>query len=561
VTVRVADVDGPQASAQVDLVPFGTAAGISGVARAFSAAAPSRIEIFGHTGFVNPGGTTGVFLGCFGATECAGAMTLTAGGTVVGGRGAFYVSPNDGGIVYVTLRANGLRLLAERHKLMVTVSVADSVGGRTAAGVTLVPYFGDIDDYALVTSPTTVAPGSPATFDLALTNASSPGLTLGSARFVAPSGFKVRQASLPRGAHGEVTVARNTIELRNLLLAQNATLHVRVAATAPARCKITSSAWGSAAWEGRDFNVQSLNRESSRSTARSMVSGPCGLRFVTEPAGAAVNEHITGAGADPSGRPVSVEVVDGGGNVVASSTASITIAVRDNPGNALLGGTTTVRAVHGVARFGDLTLSKPWDGYRLRAASQKLPAATSKPFGVSSTTTTCTQDQSCQTTLSTAASDFQVTAQADPSKPNAGTLSESVDVGTPLQCPGYAQLDPNWWEFSMSSANRSKTILNTLKVPLLPLSGPLDAILNLTQACLGTTAEFTTKSGQPAPAGTLPDGSSGFIGLLPDCPGPANDPCVVSRQTGLDLSNGIGFDIVLTLYIPEGFAGDPWFRA
>jgi hypothetical protein len=47
--------------------------------------------------------------------------------------------------------------------------------------------------------------------------------------------------------------------------------------------------------------------------------------------------------------------------------------------------------------------------------------------------------------------------------------------------------------------------------------------------------------------------------VLPNCP--ASGPCLISRSTQLDLSNGIGFDIVLTFYVPEGFSGDPWSRA
>jgi hypothetical protein len=559
VTVRMADAGGAKTSTQVELVPFGTAAAIASAERAVVATAPPRIKVFGHTGFVNTGSTTGIFLGCFGTTVCHGAMTLTAGGAVVGGHDSFYISPNDGSIVHVALRANGRRILAQRHRLTVTVTVNDSAGPGATATVTLVPYYGDINDYALVTSPATATGSSPTRFDLALTNASSPGLNLGSAKFRAPPGFKVLKAWLPRGARGRVTVAGSVVALRRLGLESSATLHVRVTATAPARCKVYSSTWGSAAWEGENFNVRGLIRDNARSISKTTVKGPCALRFVTEPATAIAAQHITGAAGDPSGTPVAVEIVDGKGKVVRSSRASVTIGIRDNPTGATLRGTRTVRAVHGVARFVDLSLSTPGNGYRLRASSPRLPSASSRPFDVGSTVATCAQNQICQTKLSTTASSFAITARADPGAPNAGTLSESVDVGTPLECSGYTQEDSHWWDFSMSSANRSKIITYTIKVPLIPLSGTLEAILNETQACFGALAEFTTKSGLPAPARVLPDGSSGFIGLLPDCPVPTG-PCVVSRQSTLDLSSPIGFDIVLTLYVPEGLAGDPWMR-
>jgi len=568
VTVRVKDSDGPTATARLTLVPFETTAAIKSVAKAIAASEPasgpasasptSSIKVFGHTGFVNPGGTAGIFLGCFGPAECAGAMTLTAGGRVIGGRGSFYVTPNDGGVVHVVLRPSGRRLIAKRHRLEVTVTVKDAAGPEAIGRVTLQPYSGDIDDSTLVVAPGTVAGNEPTTFGVALTNASSPGFTLASAKLTAPPGFKVRSASLPSGA-GITTVAGNVVELRNLRLAPNTTLRVKIAADIPASCKTSLRTWASGAWEGADFDGRTLTRDAFRSSATTTVSTRCGLGFITEPAASTAGERITGKADDPSGAPVSVAVVDGNGNIVSTSNPLVTIALRDNPGDATLGGTTTERASGGVAKFTDLTLSNPDNGYTLTASSPKLPGATSKPFDESSTSAICSQDKPCQTSLSTTASDFKVTANADPREPNAGTLSESVDVGTPLQCTGYTQEDPNSWEFSMSSANRSKTLVSTLKVPLLPLSGPLDAILYATQACFGSVAEFTTKSGTPAAAGTLPDGTPGFIGLLPDCTG-AHGPCVVSRKSILDLSNGIGFDIVLTVYIPAGFAGDPHFR-
>ncbi|HEY5316739.1 MAG TPA: hypothetical protein VIJ20_02075 [Solirubrobacteraceae bacterium] len=558
VTVAVADTDGAKASTREDLVPFDTPAAITAVTRAFAAASPSSIKIFGHTGFVNTGGTTGVFLGCFGTTECAGTMTLTAGDTVLGGRGAFYVSPDDGSIVHITLRANGRRLLAKHHRLTVTVTIKDAGGSRSLARVTLVPYFGDIDDYALVTSPATVPASSKTTFDLALTNASSPGFRLGSAKLTAPRAFKVLRASLPAQARGSVTVAGRMVKLRGLALRPNATLHVKVTALAPSGCKASSSAWTSAAWEGPDFGVQALTLDGSRSTARMSVNAPCAVRFLTEPASASVGQHITGTPYTPSGKPVRVAVLDSAGKVLTSSKAQVAIGLGNDPGRATLSGTKTVQAVDGVATFDDLTLSKPSNGYTLTSSSENLPRATSKAFDEDAASTVCQQDETCQTALTTGPSSFRVIADADPSRSNSGTLSESDDVGAPLQCGGYTQEDANWWEFDMSSANRSKTIVYTIKQFLLPLQGTLNAILELTQVCFGSTSDFITSSGTPAPAGTLPDGTSGFVGLLPNCP--SAGPCVESRQGPLDLDNNIGFDIVVSIYVPEGLAGDPWAR-
>ncbi|HWF34500.1 MAG TPA: hypothetical protein VG295_03995 [Solirubrobacteraceae bacterium] len=560
VTVTVADRDGHRASRPEELVPFDTPAAIAGVERAFTAAVPAGIKIFGHTGFVNAGGTTGVFLGCFAVSQCSGTMTLTAAGMVVGGRSRVYVFPNDGSLAYVTLRANGRHLLAKHHRLTVTVTVTSAGGARALGRVTLVPYFGDIDDYALVTSPARVGASSTTTFDLALTNASSPGLNLGSAKLDPPAGFKLLTASLPAGVPGRLSVAGNVIALRGLRLSAGASVHLKVTAVAPTRCRGSSAKWASASWEGESFNVQALKLDNSRSTAILAVNAPCTVHFMTQPANTSVGQHITGTAYDPSGKPVSIAVVDGAGKVVTSSRASVTVGLGANPGKATLGGTTTVRAVHGVATFHDLTVSKASVGYTLTASGSRLHrAATSRSFDASSTSTMCVQDGGCQTNLTSGASNFLVIANPDPSRANSGTLSESANVGKPLQCSGYTQEDPNSWEFEMSSANRSKTIVSTLKQFILPLQGTLNAILELTQVCFGSTSDFVTSSGTLAPAATLPDGTAGFVGLLPNCPS-SGGPCVVARQGPLDLNNNIGFDIVVTVSVPEGLSGDPWMR-
>jgi len=79
---------------------------------------------------------------------------------------------------------------------------------------------------------------------------------------------------------------------------------------------------------------------------------------------------------------VQVEVQDALGNRVTSSTASITVAIGNNPGGSVLGGTTTASAVAGVATFATLTLNKSGAGYTLGATSGGLGTATSGVFTV-----------------------------------------------------------------------------------------------------------------------------------------------------------------------------------
>jgi hypothetical protein len=132
--------------------------------------------------------------------------------------------------------------------------------------------------------------------------------------------------------------------------------------------------------------------------------------------------------------------------------------------------------------------------------------------------------------------------------------------------------DPNWYGFVLSSSAYSKTITYTLNPP--PAIGATD--FNSTDAstpfipqfCLGAPYEFMTNTGAQATPATMPDGSQGFIGLLPNCQSSsdaatttaatttASGPCVASRSTNQE--TGV---ITLVVDIPAGLPGDPWGRS
>lgn len=86
------------------------------------------------------------------------------------------------------------------------------------------------------------------------------------------------------------------------------------------------------------------------------------------------------------GVPISPAVVvgieDTFGNLVSTATDMVTIAIGANPGMAVLGGTTNVAAVGGLATFSSITLDQPGIGYTLVATSGTLTAATSTSFDV-----------------------------------------------------------------------------------------------------------------------------------------------------------------------------------
>ncbi len=94
---------------------------------------------------------------------------------------------------------------------------------------------------------------------------------------------------------------------------------------------------------------------------------------------------------------------------------------------------------------------------------------------------------------------------------------------------------------------------------LRPVQPPVQPDRNV-QFCFGATAQFPANSDDGlAQPGTLPDGTAGFIGLLPSCSS-VNDtsPCIVgigpiSRNTDNGLSG-----TQIRVFIPESFTADPF---
>jgi hypothetical protein len=276
------------------------------------------------------------------------------------------------------------------------------------------------------------------------------------------------------------------------------------------------------------------------------------LAFAVQPAKTIVNQVIAGTDANPAGTPLTVDVLNSDGSVDTTSSAPVTIALAPNPSGGVLSGTTTVNAVNGVATFTTLTIDKAGLGYRLLATSPGVAPATSRAFDEVDAATRCTGKGSCSTTASTQTSTFNVTV------PGGATtvLSVSFDVGTPLVCPGYTAQDANWFSFLSSSTANGKVVTYQVR----PSAAGRETV-GATQFCLGAPYAFESRAGGQAGPGVLPDGSSGFIALLPNCHTTSLGPCIASRSTTPDDRSPTGFDVVLAVKFPAGRAGDPWGRA
>ena len=101
------------------------------------------------------------------------------------------------------------------------------------------------------------------------------------------------------------------------------------------------------------------------------------LVFTVQPSTTSAGGTITPA--------VEVTAVDDQGRVATAYTGFITVAIGHDGSllGAALSGTTTVRAVNGVARFGDLHIDQPGNGYTLRATASPLRSGESSAFNIS----------------------------------------------------------------------------------------------------------------------------------------------------------------------------------
>ncbi|MDQ3262498.1 MAG: hypothetical protein M3Y59_02385 [Myxococcota bacterium] len=127
--------------------------------------------------------------------------------------------------------------------------------------------------------------------------------------------------------------------------------------------------------EGYTLAAGSGSLVSARSRPFTVRPGlPTQLAFTVQPPDGVAGEALA--------PPVQVEIRDGRGNRVKTSTATVSLAFASNPGSAVLGGTFAAAAVDGVASFAELTVDRSASGYSLQATSGTLTGATSASFSV-----------------------------------------------------------------------------------------------------------------------------------------------------------------------------------
>lgn len=405
--------------------------------------------------------------------------------------------------------------------------------------------------YAVGISPPSLAGGVSTSLTVTVTDEASSSLRLGALNLAAPSGFTPTAASLSSGSAGTATVSGSVVQLRRLGLTPGSSATATVTVTSA--CAAGPYSWTPAATNEPNFSGTTLALDSAQSSLSTDVTSGCSLQFSSQPADTVVTQPITAAALNPSGPPVQVQLLDGNGHLLSGSSAPVSMSLATNPGPGTLSGTTTVAASGGVASFSNLHIDQPANGYALLATSPGFAPATSSSFNEVTAGTTCPPGQSCSVGASTATSSLDMST---PPAPTSNTLTMSVDVGSSLQCAGYTAQDVNWYSFVSSSTAVGKTLTYQVRP-----SRALPETVGAAQFCLGAPYPFTMRGGTPAPPGQLPDGSRGFVGLVPPCSSGIPGPCLDTKTTVPDPSSPTGFDVVLRVLFPAGLPGDPWGKS
>jgi hypothetical protein len=432
--------------------------------------------------------------------------------------------------------------------LLLAVVVVAAGPATASAGTTSKPF-------SAVVAPGAVAAGTTASFTVTLKNLTSQ-QRLGSADVTLPAAFVPRTVAIPASASPQ-PLADRTIRLRNLGLAPGGALTIAVTAGVP--CSASTATWGVVAKQANNFQGppgNDLGLDPAASSLTTTVTGACRLRFVTQPQAALIGATVTGAAYDPAAPPVAVEVVDGSGARVTSSSAVITLSRSPlSTGLGTVGGGTAT-AVAGLATFPSLTVGAA-GVYGLDAVSPGLAGASSAFFRVSQSVGACEPGVTCTTgAQSTTRTSVQVTSPPAAGETTRTFLTTSFGVGEPLTCPGFTPLTPAGDTVLIEATSLLRDKTATLTIPKRLMNASPNNGASFLGLCFGSPEPFTTAAGTPAqPQGTFDWNADGvpepvYAGLLPTC---GTAPCVSKRN-----KTGSG-DGVIGVRLPSSLA-DPKMR-
>ncbi|HEY2640787.1 MAG TPA: hypothetical protein VGI66_13015 [Streptosporangiaceae bacterium] len=394
--------------------------------------------------------------------------------------------------------------------------------------------------YLTTVAPQSAVAGVSQAFSVTVTNEATT-QRLGSVQVTAPPGFVVTGAT---GGTASYTAGSALFLNLGLTNGQSATLIVD--ATAP--CSGGTSPWGIKAKQSNQFNGSGNDFVMDpASSLAATVSGSCSLAFLKQPNGTAVGAPIT-TEVGPGGSPVSVEVLDGAGHLLTTSTAAVTVAIGSNPGSGTLSGTTTVDASAGVASFPDLSINQTGTGYSLVATSTGITSATSTYFDIWGVLQSCSGSACSGSPVPTKTTSGTVTT----SSATSGQFLGVALGGVSFSCGSSYQpvSDPLSFDVLSQSgaADSSAQFAVSLQVSKQVVQSSGHPGASSWQICFGSNVPFPVLPGTTAGTTTI-GGVTYQTGLLPDCNNTqTNAPCVQART-----KDGAGNVIVTFLASGDAF--------
>jgi len=253
--------------------------------------------------------------------------------------------------------------------------------------------------------------------------------------------------------------------------------------------------------------------------AASGAPGGRSLQFLAQPASAEKGATISSSDYSATGAPILVQVLDASGALQTSSRDWIVMSIApDSPQadpSARLTGTTRVRAVSGVATFGDLSITRHGI-YKLLAETTGAAPATSDAFTVWDAVEVCASPgQSCKENVGQLRRDDMTSSIAGASNGNA-VIAMSIGLDS-IDCGDTGNHAPTTITFLAENLGGEKYETTTISKSFDQRQANNGA--SFYEVCFESDTAFPRKG----------DGALVTLGLLPDCGPMAGPPCVHSR--------------------------------
>lgn len=320
--------------------------------------------------------------------------------------------------------------------------------------------------------------GSSGTFTLSFTNTATncTSVSIGSIRISVPTGWSVTGASaagwnvvspLPVASGQSLDIAASGGTQK---IAVGQTLNVSIAATSASDAD--GGTWSSVGWAATNFTSSQFATTDSPSVT--VAPADFHLAFITQPATAEKNVHITSEAGKPDAVDADVQVgAFAGASLVTSFNGNIKLAIGTNPVTpvGILSPSsvisTGVAAEDGISTFSQLSIDKVGEGYTLVASADAFASSDpSDPFDIVDDYVDCVAE-SCLGNASTNGTSGLIDANAG----DQSFLSVSILAAGIIDCAGYTEITGTVsWKTDatgdqIGTITADKSLVKTLRPP------------------------------------------------------------------------------------------------